>query len=123
MQPVQAWSRRVPPPETARTRWIFGFQRRLVFRFEWLTELPKPGFLPQISQTAAIGALTGESGNTGSEQVTSGIEASQSWPTSVSGGSRPDRAPTPRLSARGAARALASQPMSDVAVLDAAVLR
>src|SRR5438552_8492872 len=78
MQPVQALSRRVAPPKEARTRWMFGFQRRLVFRLEWLTELPKPGFLPQISQTAAIGALTRDAVKHGCVEVTRGSESSQS---------------------------------------------
>lgn len=33
---------------------MFGFQRRLVRRWECETFMPKPGFLPQISQTDAI---------------------------------------------------------------------
>jgi hypothetical protein len=32
---------------------MFGFQRRLVRRWEWLTFMPKEGCLPQTSQTAA----------------------------------------------------------------------
>ena len=55
MQPVQTWSRLGAPLTMARTRWMFGFQRRFVRRWEWLTDMPKPGFLPQMSQTAAIG--------------------------------------------------------------------
>src|SRR5688572_21800691 len=58
MQPVQAWTRLGAPLTRARTRWMFGFQRRLVRRWEWLTAMPKPGFLPQMSQTAAIGRAT-----------------------------------------------------------------
>lgn len=58
MQPVQAWTRFGAPFTRARTRWMFGFQRRFVRRCEWLTAMPKPGFLPQMSQTAAIGADT-----------------------------------------------------------------
>ena len=38
----------------ARTRWMFGFQRRLVRRCEWLTLLPNDGFLPQTSHVDAI---------------------------------------------------------------------
>ena len=34
---------------------MFGFQRRLVRRCEWLTLMPHDGFLPHISHTAAIG--------------------------------------------------------------------
>lgn len=40
----------------ARTRWMLGFQRRLVRRWEWLTLIPNDGRLPQISQTAAKGS-------------------------------------------------------------------
>ena len=38
----------------ARTRWMFGFQRRLVRRCEWLTLMPNCGFLPHTSQTDAM---------------------------------------------------------------------
>ncbi len=58
MQPVQTCMRLGAPFTRARTRWMFGFQRRFVRRWEWLTAMPKPGFLPQMSQTAAIGAPT-----------------------------------------------------------------
>ncbi len=47
-----AWARR---STTARTRCTLGFHRRLVRRCEWLTFMPKPGFLPQMSHTDAIG--------------------------------------------------------------------
>src|SRR5687768_3236553 len=40
-------------PASARTVWMFGFQRRRVRRWEWLTDMPKPGPLPQTSQVAA----------------------------------------------------------------------
>ena len=39
----------------ARTRWMLGFQRRLVRRCEWLMLMPNDGRLPHTSQTAAIG--------------------------------------------------------------------
>src|SRR5262245_27615285 len=35
-------------------RWTFGFQRRGLRLCEKLTDIPKPGCLPQMSQTAAI---------------------------------------------------------------------
>jgi hypothetical protein len=38
---------------TARTRWMFGSQRRFVRRCEWDTFIPKLGCFPQISHTAA----------------------------------------------------------------------
>lgn len=43
----------VPRPTTARTVWMFGLKRRLVRRCECDTDMPKPGPLPQTSQTAA----------------------------------------------------------------------
>ncbi len=54
--------RRGVPFTTARTRWMLGFQRRLVRRWEWLRLIPKDGCLPQISQTAATarGLLRGK---------------------------------------------------------------
>src|SRR5580704_12979051 len=55
MHEVQTCSRLGAPSTSARTRWIFGSQRRLVRRWEWLTFMPNEGFLPQISHTAAIG--------------------------------------------------------------------
>ena len=40
-------------PTIARTRWMFGFQRRLVRRCECEMLCPKLGFLPQTSQVEA----------------------------------------------------------------------
>ena len=54
IQPVQTFIRVGVPPTTARTRWMFGFQRRLVRRWECETFMPNDGFLPQISQTDAM---------------------------------------------------------------------
>ena len=54
MQPVQTSIRFVVLPTTERTRWMFGFQRRLVRLWEWLRDLPNQGFLPHMSQTDAI---------------------------------------------------------------------
>src|SRR5690606_5342990 len=54
MQEVHTFMRlRCERPILACTVWMFGFHRRLVFRWECETELPKPGPLPQTSQTAA----------------------------------------------------------------------
>ena len=55
MHEVQALTRFGVPPTTARTRWMFGFQRRGVRRCECEMLLPKPGPLPQTSQLAATG--------------------------------------------------------------------
>ena len=45
--------RRVPGATAARTVWMLGFHRRLVRRCECETDMPKPGPLPQTSQTLA----------------------------------------------------------------------
>ena len=42
-------------PTMALTRWMFGFQRRLMRLWEWLMLMPNDGCLPQISHTAATG--------------------------------------------------------------------
>jgi hypothetical protein len=54
MHDVQTLTRFGVPPMSARTRWMFGSQRRLVRRWECETFIPKFGFLPQTSQTAAM---------------------------------------------------------------------
>ena len=51
---VQTFTRLGEPLTIARTRWMFGFQRRLVRRCEWLSLMPKIGFLPHTSQTEDI---------------------------------------------------------------------
>jgi hypothetical protein len=38
----------------ARTRWMFGFQRRFERTCEWLMLTPNDGFLPHTSHTAAM---------------------------------------------------------------------
>src|SRR3954452_14503763 len=54
MHEVQALiRRRLPGATSARTDWMFGFQRRGVRRCECDTDIPKPGPLPQTSHTAA----------------------------------------------------------------------
>ena len=53
MQEVHTFSRFGVPFTTARTGWMFGFQRRRVRRCEWEMLLPKVGFLAQTSQTEA----------------------------------------------------------------------
>lgn len=54
MHDVHAYTRRGVPLTRARTRCTFGSQRRLFRLCEKVTALPKNGFLPQMSQTAAI---------------------------------------------------------------------
>ena len=53
MQEVHTFRRLGVPLTTTRRRWMFGFQRRGVRRCENETLLPKPGPLPQMSQTEA----------------------------------------------------------------------
>src|SRR5262245_40157849 len=68
MHDVQALTRFGAPLTIARTRWMFGFHRRLVRRCEWLTAMPNDGFLPHTPQTDAMtGYLepNGEMGTTG----------------------------------------------------------
>jgi hypothetical protein len=55
MQEVHTLSRLGLPDTIARTRWMFGFQRRLVFFFDQGTLWPNPGLLPHTSHTAATG--------------------------------------------------------------------
>jgi hypothetical protein len=54
IQEVQTLTRFVDPFTTARTRWMFGFQRRFVRRCECDTDMPHEGPLPHTSQTDAI---------------------------------------------------------------------
>lgn len=54
MQPVHTFRRFGAPFTRARTRWMFGFQRRLVRRCECETDIPHDGPLPQTSHTDAI---------------------------------------------------------------------
>ena len=54
MHDVHTWRRRGAPFTSARTRWMLGFHRRLVRRWEWLTLIPKEGCLPHTSHTAAM---------------------------------------------------------------------
>jgi hypothetical protein len=55
MHDVHTCNRFGAPFTKARTRCTLGFHRRLVRRCEWLTFMPNPGFLPQMSHTDAIG--------------------------------------------------------------------
>lgn len=56
MHDVHTDSRLGAPLTIARTRWMLGFQRRLLRLWEWLTLMPNEGCLPQTSHTDAIGA-------------------------------------------------------------------
>src|SRR5690242_19781759 len=56
-QPVHTLRRVRVPLTVARTRWMLGSKRRLVIFFDHGRLLPKPGFLAQMSQTAATGVL------------------------------------------------------------------
>src|ERR1700760_4107131 len=62
MQEVQTFMRLGVPDTIARTVWMFGFQRRRVRTCECDTLLPKPGPLPQTSQTEATAASKVELG-------------------------------------------------------------
>jgi hypothetical protein len=44
---VHTDSRRGEPSTMARIRWMFGFHRRRVRRWEWLTAMPNDGCFPQ----------------------------------------------------------------------------
>jgi hypothetical protein len=54
MHEVQAFTRVGEPSTSARTRWTFGFHRRLFRLCENVTDFPNHGFLPQMSHTAAM---------------------------------------------------------------------
>src|SRR4051794_808137 len=60
--PVHTLSRLRVPSTVARTRWMLGSKRRLVIFFDHGLLLPKPGFLAQMSQTAATGLTPGSKG-------------------------------------------------------------
>ncbi|MDX6225996.1 MAG: hypothetical protein QOE64_2372 [Frankiales bacterium] len=53
MHDVQTLRRFGVRPISAFTVWMFGFHRRRVRRWEWDTDMPKPGPLPQTSHTEA----------------------------------------------------------------------
>jgi hypothetical protein len=74
--------RRVPGETSARTVCTLGFHRRLVRRWEWDTDLPKPGRLPQTSHTLATGYSSGIS------YVGPGVGCSPGNRASVASGAR-----------------------------------
>src|SRR5436305_1799659 len=57
MQEVHTSTRLTVPLTMARTRWMLGFQRRLVRRCEWLMLMPNEGCLPHTSHTDAMTRL------------------------------------------------------------------
>src|SRR3954471_20428471 len=57
MHEVQTSTRLTVPLTIARTRWMLGFQRRLVRRCEWLMLMPNEGCLPHTSHTDAMTRL------------------------------------------------------------------
>jgi hypothetical protein len=67
MQEVQTLSRFGLPETVARIRWMFGFQRRLVFFLDQGTLWPNPGLLPHTSQTAATGVRSQSQVDTGGD--------------------------------------------------------
>ncbi len=54
MHEVQTRTRFGAPPTIARIFWMLGYQRRLVRRCEWLTDIPTRGRFPHTSHTADI---------------------------------------------------------------------
>src|SRR6266508_4056891 len=64
MQAVQTLTRLGEPSTRARTRWMLGFHRRLVRRWEWLSFIPNQGCLPHTSHTAAMTGNLGDAGST-----------------------------------------------------------
>lgn len=64
---MQTLTRFGAPLTVARTRWMFGLKRRFVILRDHGRLLPKPGFLAQMSQTAAtvhsLGLLATKSGD------------------------------------------------------------
>src|SRR5579859_2626468 len=60
MHEVHTFIRRDVLPVLACTTWMLGLKRRGVRRCEKETLLPKPGPLPQMSQTEATGSLLSE---------------------------------------------------------------
>ena len=72
MHEVQTLSRFGLPDTMARTRWMFGSQRRLVFFLDQGTLWPNPGLLPHTSHTAATGVRS---------QITSIVWRCPMWAT------------------------------------------
>ena len=62
MQEVQTLSRLGLPDTIARTRWMFGFQRRLVFFFDQGTLWPNPGLYVPWSKKKTNRHVVAESG-------------------------------------------------------------
>src|SRR6187402_824962 len=62
-QPVHTLRRLGVPLTVARTRWMFGLKRRFVILRDHGRLWPKPGFLAQMSQTAATVHSSGKTRN------------------------------------------------------------
>src|SRR5215472_14531009 len=80
MHDVHTFMRRDVPPTLACTTWRLGLKRRGVRRCEWETRLPKPGPLPQMSQTEATGSLLSEIEERDAAQAPPGPEV-EGYPT------------------------------------------
>jgi hypothetical protein len=84
-----------------RIRWMLGFQRRGLRLWEKLTFMPKPGRLPQMSQTTAMSGLPFESGRAmapGESQVQRAIGAGTgSWTPSKTAVRNPARVAAERF--------------------------
>src|SRR5690606_20151726 len=105
MQRVQTRSRRIPPLTIARTRWMFGSNRRGRTLWAWLTRRPTTGLLPQTSQCLAISESRkqdrdvqgGLPGPTERVSIAEDRASPGSLPGPVAGPSRPDREPEGRV--------------------------
>src|ERR1700758_4653367 len=81
-QDVQTRMRLVVAPTFACTGRRLTFQRRLLTLWAWLMVLPLIGFLPQISQTCAIGTASPESSEL-DVQTLDCTGFGRVWPTSA----------------------------------------
>src|ERR1700712_5203428 len=123
MHEVQALIRLALPDTAARTLWMFGFQRRLVFFLDQGTLWPKPGPLPHTSHTAATGVTPTSVPRNEEQGRSSPVQATeQAYPTTPERGEsrgRPGRLAVPCLYGGGvaprSAPAVVRQPPADEA--------
>src|SRR5688500_5713595 len=94
--------RRLPGAISARTDWMFGFQRRGVRRCECDTDIPKPGPLPHTSHTAAT-----VNHSQRNRSQTAGQGSTRSKTVDQSNRSRPTVSPGPSSGGGGGLRARA----------------